>query len=144
MSKSTAAARSKARRFALQALYQMKLSGCSAGEAECQLCVDYDMKRVDTDYLHQLLVGIQAHRSDLTSMLESKTVRNQALCPVELAALLIGSFELTHQIDVPYRVVINEGVALSRKFGAAESYKMVNAILDQVAKQYRSAEYGRR
>ena len=63
MSIQTPAARSRARRFALQALYQMQLSGCSAHEAETQFRQDFDMKRVDTAYLHDLLVGIESNRS---------------------------------------------------------------------------------
>jgi len=144
MSKSTPAARSKARRFALQALYQMSLSECSAGEAEGQLRADHDMKRVDTEYLHQLLTGIQAHRGDLTELVEGLTDRKESLDPVELAALLISSFEMLHRPELPYRIVINEGVELAKKFGAAESHKMVNSILDTLAKRHRDTEYGRR
>jgi len=145
MSKRTPAARSKARRFVLQALYQMKLSDCSASEVETQLFQDHDMKKVDTEYLHELLSGINSNRGDLTTLITSKLDREfDELDPVEMAALNIGCYELLHRIDVPYRVVINEGVELAKRFGAAESHKLINSVLDSLAKDHRSAEFGRR
>ena len=60
--------------------------------------------------------------------------------PVERAILLIGGFELMEKIEVPYKVVINESVELAKLFGASDSFKYVNSILDQLAKQYRQAE----
>ena len=68
----------------------------------------------------------------------------EELDPVETAALKIGVFELMHRVDVPYRVVINEGVELVKQFGASESHKLVNTVLDSLAKIHREAEYARR
>lgn len=145
MSKRTPAARSKARRFVLQALYQMKLSDCSAMEVETQLFQDHDMKKVDTEYLHELLSGINNCRGDLTEIITPKLDRKfDELDPVEVAALCIGSYELVHRVDIPYRVVINEGIELAKRFGAAESHKLINSVLDSLAKDHRGAEFGRR
>ena len=145
MSKKTPAARSKARRFVLQALYSMKLSDCSAVEVETQLFQDHDMKRVDTEYLHELLSGINANKGDLTNLIAPKLDRKfDELDPVEVAALLVSSFEMVHRIDIPYRVVINEGVELAKRFGAAESHKLVNSVLDSLARDHRADEFGRR
>lgn len=139
--KSVAAARSKARRFTLQALYQIQLTGDSATEVEQQFLCDHDMKRVDTSYFHELLSGIAAAEDTLLAAIIPKLDRDlKEIDPVEKAILLIGSFELMEKIEVPYKVVINEGVELAKLFGASESFKYVNSILDQLAKQYRKAE----
>lgn len=141
MSNPTPAARSRARRFALQALYQMQLSGCSASEAETQFRQDFDLKRVDTAYLHDLLAGIEAGRTALIEALAPNLDRPESeLDPVERAVLLIGSYELMHRIDIPFRVVINENVELAKQFGASESHRLVNSVLDALARQYRSVE----
>ena len=137
----TPAARSKARRFTLQALYQIQLTGQGAGEVEQQFRDDHDMKRVDTDYFHDLLSGIQRVQATLWETIDPLLDRKRdELDPVEKAVLLLGTFELQERIDVPYRVVINESIELARMFGASESHKFVNSILERVAKESRQAE----
>lgn len=143
--KNSPAARSKARRFVLQALYQMHMTGTTAAEVETQFRQDHDMKRVDTEYLHDVLIGIAKNRSELIAQVTPQLDRKfEELDPVETAALKIGAFELMHRADVPYRVVINEGVELVKQFGASESHKLVNTVLDSLAKIHREAEYARR
>ena len=143
--KNSPAARSKARRFVLQALYQMHMTGTTAAEVETQFRQDHDMKRVDTEYLHDVLIGIAKNRSELIAQVAPQLDRKfEELDPVETAALKIGAFELMHRVDVPYRVVINEGVELVKQFGASESHKLVNTVLDSLAKIHREAEYARR
>jgi N utilization substance protein B len=138
------ASRSKARRFALQALYQIQLTGCSAATAEQQFLDDHEMKRVDVEYLHALLAGTSENRDELISLITPTLDRAfTALDPIEKAILYIGCFELVHRIDVPYRVVINEAIELARQFGATESHKYVNSILDRLAKTHRPHEQGR-
>ncbi len=141
--RATSAGRGKARRFALQALYQMKMTGCSAAEVESQFLQDHEMKRVDTAYLHELLAGISEHKEELSTQIKSRLDRDiDELDPVEMAALYVSTFELIHRIDIPHRVVINEGVELAKQFGAAESHKFVNSVLDGLAKDHRQDEYG--
>lgn len=141
MSNSTPAARSKARRFALQGLYQMELSQCSASDVEKQYAEDHDMRRVDTDYLHELLMGIVKHQDQIDGLIAAKIDRQfDDLDPIETAILRIGGFELLHRVDVPYKVVINESVELARRFGASESHKYVNSILDHIARDHRAFE----
>ena len=143
--KNSPAARSKARRFVLQALYQMHMTGTTAAEVETQFRQDHDMKRVDTEYLHDVLIGLAKNRSELIAQVTPQLDRKfEELDPVETAALKIGAFELMHRVDVPYRVVINEGVELVKQFGASESHKLVNTVLDSLAKIHREAEYARR
>ena len=144
MSKKTPAARSKARRFVLQALYQMSLSGCSSTEVETQFFQDHDMKRVDTLFLHELLTGINASRSELEEAIKPQLDREfDELDPVEAAALFVGCYELMHRIDIPYKVCINESVELVKQFGAAESHKLINSVLDSLAGKYRPHEIKR-
>ncbi len=143
--KPVAAARSKARRFTLQALYQMQLTGDSARTVEEQFLADHDMKRVDTAYFHDLLSGIAAREEYLLETIVPVLDRTlEEIDPVEKAILLIGSFEMADRIDIPYRVVINESVELAKLFGAEESFKYINSILDSLARQFRQVEMGRR
>jgi N utilization substance protein B len=139
--KASVAARSKARRFVMQALYQMQLTGDSAAEVERQFCEDNNMKRVDTTYFHELLSGVAAKESQLLESIVPKLDRGvDELDPIEKAILLIGTFELMERIDLPYRVVINESIEMAKQFGASESFKYVNSILDQQAKEFRKTE----
>lgn len=141
MNKKTPAARARARRFAMQALYQMQLSECSAAEVEAQFRQDYDMKRVDTAYLHDLLSGIEAHRTALIETFARRLDRAESeLDPVERAVLLIGTFELVHRIDIPFKVAISENVELAKQFGASESHRLVNSVLDALSVEYREIE----
>jgi N utilization substance protein B len=143
--KAVAAARSKARRFTLQALYQMQLTGDSASVVEQQFLNDHEMKRVDTTYFHEVLSGIAAGQDSLLETITPHLDRDLSeIDPVEKAVLLIGAYELKERIDIPYKVVINESVELAKQFGATDSFKYVNSILDQLAKLFRSAELDRR
>lgn len=141
MTTPTPAARSRARRFALQALYQMQMTACSASEVELQLRQDYDMKRVDTAYLHELLDGVEVQRKVLVAAFSPKLDRDESeLDPIARAALLIGAWEIMNRLDIPYRVAINESVELAKQFGAEESHKFVNSVLDALTIEYRQVE----
>ncbi len=138
------AARSKARRFALQALYQMQLTGDSAATVESQFLADHEMKRVDTSWFHQALSEIAAGEDELVALFVDKLDRPLAeIDPVEKAVLLIGTWELKERIDVPYKVVINEAVELAKQFGASESHRYVNSILDILSRELRPVETAR-
>lgn len=135
------AARGRARRFALQALYQMQLTGASAAEVEAQFRQDYDLKRVDLTYLHELLIGIETDQATLVEAFVPCLDRDPGeLDPVARAALLIGTFEIVRRIDIPYRVAINEAVELAKQFGGEDSHKLVNSVLDRVSTTYRRVE----
>lgn len=142
MKKPTPASRSKARRFTLQALYQMQLNGGSAVDVYAQFALEHDMKKVDTQYFRDLLLGIDANRAALRELIAAKLERELSeLDPIETAALLIGAFELGHRIELPYRIAINEGVELAKQFGGSESHKLVNSVLDALARELREPEY---
>lgn len=138
---SSPSARRKARRFALQALYQWQLAGADLSEIELQFRADNDMKKVDREYFHDLLHGVPAHVDTLDEALQPVLDRKvKELSQVEKAILRIGVFELLHRPDVPYRVVVNEGIELAKLFGAEESFKYVNGVLDKIARKHRRLE----
>ncbi|WP_101675470.1 transcription antitermination factor NusB [Alloalcanivorax mobilis] len=144
-SPSSPAARRKARRYALQAMYQWQLAGAALSDIEAQFMADNDMKKVDRDYFHALLHGVPADVTALDEALRPFLDRRvEELSQVEKAILRIGAFELKSRIDVPYRVVINEGIELAKVFGAEESFKYVNGVLDKLARRLRSAEAAHR
>lgn len=135
------AARRKARRFALQALYEWAISGNSMFEIEARYRVENDMHKVDLEYFHELITEIEKTSDAIDDAFMPHLDRKfHELDHVERAILRIGTYELLRRIDVPYRVVINEGIELAKDFGATESHRYVNGILDEVAKQHRHHE----
>lgn len=143
--KSRPSARKKARRFAVQALYQWHVAGGNLSKIETQFRDNNDMKKVDTDYFHELLHKIPSVVDELDEKIDPLLDRKKdELGVVELAVLRIGAYELCHRVDIPYRVVINEGVELTKMYGAEESYRYINGILDKLAKQTRQAEVARK
>lgn len=135
------AARRKARRLALQALYQWHVAQTDVGEIEAQFLTDHDMSGVDGEYFHELLHQVPARLDELNSGLEQVLDRPvKELTPVEMAILRMGLYELMQRVDVPYRVVINEGVEMAKAFGANEGHRYVNGVLDKLAHRHRVAE----
>jgi N utilization substance protein B len=136
-----AARRHKARHYAMQALYQWHMAGANISQIEVEFRADNDMSNVDSEYFSELLHRIPHMLSDLDAFFEEHLDRDKDdLGAVELALLRIGSYELSQRIDIPYKVVINEAVNLAKKFGATDSFKYVNGILDKVARQTRAIE----
>ncbi len=135
------ARRRKARHYALQALYQWHMAGASPSAIEAEFRTDYDFDVVDLEYFQALVHGVPAHVDELDALLEPLLDRKLSeLDPVERSLLRLGTFELRERIDVPYRVVINEAVALAKKFGASESFRYVNGVLDRLAADLRAPE----
>ncbi|WP_439107113.1 transcription antitermination factor NusB [Congregibacter sp.] len=135
------ARRRKARHYALQALYQWHMAGATSSDIEAEFRTDYDFAVVDLEYFQALIHGVPPLVDELDGLLEPLLDRElRELDPIERSLLRMGGFELRDRIDVPYRVVINESVALAKKFGAAESYKYINGVLDKLARQLRGPE----
>ncbi len=142
---SSPAARRKARRYALHALYQWQLAGTTLSDIEAQFLAANDMQKVDRTYFHDLLHGVPAEVAGLDEALRPFLDRRvEELSQVEKALLRIGAFELKERLDVPYRVVINESIELAKVFGADDSFKYVNGVLDKLARRLRSAETAHR
>ena len=137
----SARARSLSRKLAMQALYQWQLAGQSASELRRQFATEEGYDDAEQEYFSELVGGVTASVVSLDSTLQPLIDRPLGqLDPVERAVLWIGLFELLHRPDVPYRVVINEGVELAKRFGATDGHKFVNAVLDRAARELRSAE----
>lgn len=134
-------ARSKARRAAVQALYQWQLSHQDVCDIETQFLAEQDMVKLEIPYFQELLRKIPAHLDELDAHIAPVLDRPlENVDPVERAILRIGTYELVFRLDVPYRVVINEGVEMAKVFGGEEGYKYVNGILDKLAYKLRKAE----
>lgn len=133
--------RKKARHYAMQAIYQWQMAGAPTAEIAKQFFDDCDFSKVDKGYFLLLLNGVSSDAESLDKQFEIYLDRAlKDLGPVELAILRLSTFELANCIDVPYKVVINEGIDLGKKFGATDSHKYINSILDKMARDLRKIE----
>jgi len=136
------ATRRKARHYAMQALYQWHMTQAEPHIIEAEFRADNDMTHVDTDYMHEL-ISVVPEQVDSLDETYQEYLEERALSeldPITKALLRMATYELTSRIDVPYKVVINEAVALGKKFGANESYKFINGVLDRVSPVLRTLE----
>lgn len=141
MQKQSISGKRKARRLALQALYQWLMASCDLYEIETQFRVMNNMEKVDQDYFCRLLYGIPKQLAELEAQLVPYLDRDiQSLNPIELTVLRIGCFELLHCPEIPYKVVLDESVSLSKEFGSQDGYRYVNGVLNNLAKQVRILE----
>jgi len=137
----TPTARRKARKLLVQALYQWQLTTAPVYEIDAQFRVDNDFSKIDGDYFTEVLSSVVSGAPELDSAMSDFLDRKVAeLDPISKALLRVGMYEMTKRVDVPYKVVINEAVNLAKTFGATDSFKYVNGVLDKAAKQYRSVE----
>ena len=136
------ARRRKARHYAMQALYQWKMAQSPINQIEAEFRTDNDFSKVDAEYFHELLHEVPARLDEIDNAIEPALLDRSLdeIGPVEIALLRMAIYELQQRIDVPYKVVINEAVALAKKFGPADSHKFINAVLDRVAPQFRALE----
>lgn len=136
--KPSPAARSRSRQFLVQALYQAQLSAETYRGVIEPFINDHNMKRADIEYFREALKTIDQDQEALQTLIEAAGEKSfDELDPVERGVLLLGCYELRSRIDVPFRVVINEAIELSRSFGATDSYKYVNSVLDKLATDLR-------
>ncbi|MDH3351513.1 MAG: transcription antitermination factor NusB [Gammaproteobacteria bacterium] len=134
-------ARTRARELLVQALYQKQIAGHACDELLEQFHEQTAYDRVDKDFFDEALPFICRSQAELEQKIDALIDRPLAqLDPVELSVLLIGVYELESRVDVPYRVVINEGVNLAKRFGALDGHKYINACLDVAAQTLRSEE----
>ncbi|WP_372724424.1 transcription antitermination factor NusB [Immundisolibacter sp.] len=135
-------ARSKARRGALQALYQWQLSGDdSLSSIEAQLLAERELGDIDVDYFHELLTQVDRRRAEFDTRLAPMLDRPlEQLDPIERAILWLGLYELDARWDIPFRVVISEALELAKQFGGDQAHRYVNAVLDRLARELRVAE----
>ena len=137
----TASQRHRAREAVIQALYQWELSGYPMTQVAAIFRADNDLKRADIAFFHDALTAIDHTHQTLADSLKPYLSRELSeLTPIERNILLLGAYELSARIDIPFKVVISEAVALSKKFGATDGHKFVNGVLDQLAANARAIE----
>lgn len=136
--------RHRAREFALQGLYQWLLNAEDAGAIDAHIRDAHGFDKADAEHFNALLHGAIRDAGSLREELVPLIDRGIAqLSPVEHAALLIGAYELKHHLEIPYKVVINEAVELTKSFGGIDGHKYVNGVLNQLAAQLRAEEVAR-
>lgn len=136
-------ARRRSRELALQGLYQYFLNPGEIGEIDAHLRDAPGFEKADLDHYQSLLIGSIHAMSDRVVQLEPLIERPWSdLSPVEKSVLVLGAQELTQHLDIPYRVVINEAVELTKTFGGTDAHRFVNGVLDKLAVQLRQAEQG--
>lgn len=128
------AARRRARECAVQAIYSWQLSGNNIADVELEFLSEQDMSGVDVAYFRELLSGVATNAAKLDQLMNPYLSRQlEELGQVEKAILRISMYELSYRQDVPFKVAINEGIELAKVFGAEDSHKFVNGVLDKAA-----------
>ena len=134
-------ARRRSREIALQGLYEWLVSGTDAGVIDAHMREQEGFDKSDRAHFDALLHGCIAEAADLDAVLARYVDRKTTeLSPVEHAVLMIGTYELKHCVDIPYKVAINEAVELAKSFGGTDGHKYVNGVLDKAAAELRAAE----
>jgi N utilization substance protein B len=137
-------ARHRAREFALQGLYQWQVGGNDAAAIEAHMAEVKGFEKADRELFSRLLRGAMREQETLREQISPYLDRRfEELSPVERGILLLGSFELAHEIQTPYRVVLNEAIELAKSYGGTEGHRYVNGVLDKVAAQLRPHEAAR-
>lgn len=137
--------RKKARELAMQAIYSWQMTRNPVAEIELSFATQQDMNKVDMAFFQDALRYVANHCDELDEAYKIY-VTDRPLAdidPIEKAILRLATFELVKRIDVPYKVVINEAIELGKEFGAEDSHKFVNGVLDKAVRLLRKDEVGR-
>ena len=136
--------RTRAREFALQALYQHLVGGNEASDIDSFTRDLIGFHKADAVHFDALLHGCLEASQELDALITPHLDRKMAeISPVEHAVLWIGAYEFKNCLDVPWRVVINECIELAKAFGGTDGHKWVNGVLNQLAPQLRELEVAR-
>jgi N utilization substance protein B len=138
--------RRMSRRFAMQAIYQWLLTGNDLHSISRQFTVDEYARQMDVEFFYKIFSGVLEHYPKLCETLgrvmDKESERSlEQVDPIERSILLLGTYEFTHCYESPYRVVINEAIELAKIYGAEESFKYVNAVLDKLMPSLRPVEW---
>jgi N utilization substance protein B len=137
------AARSRARRRAAQAVYAWQVGGNPMIHVIQEFRHEQDMEVADLGYFEDLLRGVEKHCAELDAGLVPFLDREMMqVDPLERAVLRLAAYELRYRLDVPYRVVINEAIEVTKRFGAEHGHTYVNGVLDKAAREWRGTESG--
>jgi len=138
-------ARRRAREFVLQGLYQWRVGGADEAAIEAYAPEMDGFAKADREFFVGTLRGVIAQREALIAQVGAHIDRSfDELSPVEACILLLGSFEMQHHPETPYRVIINEAIELTKAFGGTDGHKYVNGVLDKVAGVLRPDEVAAR
>ena len=138
-------ARSRSRRRALQAIYAWQINHADERGLIAQFAHEQAHEVADLAYFEDLVRGVLRHVDALDAALAGHLDRGiEEVDAIERAALRIAAYELTHRPDVPYRVVINEAIDSTKRFGSEHGHTYVNGVLDRAALEWRAAETGKR
>jgi N utilization substance protein B len=133
--------RHRAREFALQGIYEWLLNNEDSGVIDAHIREAHGFDKADAEHFNALLHGVIRNVTELRAGVTPLIDRAiDQLSPVEHAALLIGAYELKNHLEIPYKVVINEAVELTKSFGGIDGHKYVNGVLDKLAASYRQTE----
>lgn len=135
-------ARVRARRSAVQALYQWEMTRATIRDVISEFVNERsELKKADIDYFNDLLLGTESKLDELREEISRNLDRNlDQLDPVERAVLMLGTYELMFHHEIPWRAIVNEAVELAKMFGAEKSYKYINGVLDKIAHRIRPVE----
>ncbi|MBR7744951.1 transcription antitermination factor NusB [Undibacterium baiyunense] len=137
----TRSPRHRAREFALQGIYQWLLNNEDSGVIDAHIREAHGFDKADREHFDALLHGAINQSIQLREEFVPFIDRGIAeLSPIEHAALLIGAYEMKNHIEIPYRVIINEAVELTKSFGGQDGHKYVNGVLDKLAARLRTVE----
>src|SRR4051812_49368176 len=126
--------RRRSREFAMQGVYQWQLAGTDAATIERHMSAAKGFEKIDRPYFSSLLAGTIRESARLEESIQPYLDRKASeLSPIERSILFIAAYELENNIDVPYRVVINEAVELAKSYGGTDGFKYVNGVLDKLA-----------
>lgn len=133
--------RHQARRLCVQALYEWLVNAQDGQTILDRLVAEQSTQGFDKAYLKKCFLGVTEQVAVIEAKISQALDRDlSSLTPVESAVLHLAVYELTQCIDVPYKVVINEAIKLTKEFGAPEGYKYINGVLDKLALELRQLE----
>ena len=135
------AARRKARKLAVQALYQWLIAQSPMAEIEAQFLSKENLHETDLDYFSDLIRGVESHIDQLDQCFKPFLDRSmESLDPVELCVLRLATYEFVYRPEIPFRIILNEALELAKIFGSTDGFKFVNGVLNKVARQLRTHE----
>jgi len=125
----------------MQAIYQWQMTGDSITDIKQQFFDDNNFSLIDSEYFSELVSGVASSISELDPLLEKYMSRLvESVDPVERSIMRLATYEFLHRLDVPYRVVLNEAISITKEYCAENSHTFVNAVLDKVANEVRHIE----
>ena len=125
----------------MQAISQWQMTGDSITDIKQQFFDENNFSKIDSEYFSELVSGVAASISELDPLLEKHMSRIvESVDPVERSILRLAAYEFINRLDVPYRVVLNEAISITKEYCSENSHTFVNAVLDKVAREIRQIE----